>query len=163
MKPRRFSLTLTIIMLTATMFPGCKKEETKTPLAVSVKCTNTKLYSFNPSVTGASTYLFPGVNFALGNYDYAGAGKIKNKTTGEVTTYTEVKTSNSAGTVVFENLSNGPYGVVVDVSAIYKIKTQLTTWNGISINLPESIPGYDNNTLKFVFDIWPYSVTDLGL
>jgi hypothetical protein len=164
MKQSRCFLAISVIYFIALTFSGCKKEETKTPLTVSVKCTNSKLYTFNPLVTGASVYLFPGVNFALGNFDYVGAGKVKNKTTGDVTTYSEVKTTTSAGTVIFDNLSNGIYGTVADVSTIYKIKTQLSTWNAMSINLPESIPGYaDNNTIKFVFDIWPYSVTDLGL
>ena len=64
----------------------------------------------------------------------------------------QVKTSSTAGSVVFDNLSNGIYGIVADVSTINKNKTQLSTWNATPINMPESIPGYaGNNTIKFVF------------
>ncbi|MEI7423574.1 MAG: hypothetical protein WCK18_15835 [Prolixibacteraceae bacterium] len=163
MKHKKLFEARLLILLAVLLFFGCTKEETKTPLTVWVKCTNSKLYSFNPLVTGASVYLFPGVNFATTNFEYLGAGKIKNKSTGEILTYTQMKTSSSVKAIVFEDLSNGIYGTVADVSTLYKIKTQLSTWNGASINLPESLQNYDNNTVEFVFDIWPYSVTDLGI
>ena len=134
---------------------------------MSVKCENTKLYTFQPLVSGADVYLFKDINFAIDyindvHYDNLGNGKIKNKTTGAEISYIKKSISDYIGEVKFEDLPNGTYGVVVDISKFVK-DTNLESWNGISINLPENLPGNENNTLKFVFDIWPYSVTDLGI
>jgi hypothetical protein len=159
---RIFSSLLIIIFIP--YLTGCKKDSNTTTLTVSVKCENTKLYSFQPLVSGADVYVFKDINFAVDfingvNYDNLGNGKLKNKSTGAEISYFKKSTSNSLGEAKFEELPNGNYGAVVDILKFVK-GTNLESWNGVSINLPSPL---SNNTVKFVFDIWLYSITDLGL
>ncbi len=159
----KISITL-LALIIISCFTECKKENNTTTLTVSVKCENKHLYTFQPLISGADVYLFKDINFAIDyvngiHYDYLGNGKLKNKTTGAEISYYKKSTSNSIGEASFEALQNGIYGVVADITKFVK-GTSLESWNGVSINLPAPL---SNNTVEFVFDIWPYSVTDLGI
>ncbi len=139
---------------------SCKKETATYPLTVSVKCKNTALYSFQPLVTGATVYLFDNINFNLptiGTWDYVGSGQLKNKASGALVSYSKIVKSSSSGVVVFDGLSGSLYSVVADISSVTKIKRGANDWAGSSINPTTS------SSLDLVFDIWPYSMTDLGL
>jgi len=89
------------------------------------------------------------------------AKKIREKT-GVETSFWKKELSTSSY-MSFNNLPNGTYAVVVDISNLDKGK-KVDDWNGISIRLPENLAGYKyNNALNFVFDIYPYQPWDIGL
>lgn len=159
------------LLIIIASFIGCKKENDTTTLIVEVN------YKYYPSgswgeenandwpVSGATVYIFKDINFAMEYvneiyYDYLGNGRLKNKTTGAETLFSEKKISD-LGLVVFESLQNGTYGVVVDISNLDK-GGKIKDWNGISIKIPEpSLPGIDPNKLKFDFDIYPWMPSDI--
>jgi len=173
MKKQIFFLTLSLLIgYSSLLLVGCSKEKDETTtLSVYIKC-NYKLsyypYKSDTSlITGADVYLFKELNFALDyvngiTYDYLGNGILKNKKTGIETSFWKKELSTSSY-MSFNNLPNGTYAVVVDISNLDKGK-KVDDWNGISIRLPENLSGYKyNNALNFVFDISPYQPWDIGL
>lgn len=118
------------------------------------------LYAFNPLVSGANVYLYKGINAInhIATYTYVGNGVVKNVITGTLIQPSQTKTS-VTGYVSFTGLASGSYSVVVDISNL-DTGHKVSDWNLDSINVPEPLSG---NTIDFVFDIWPYSVTDIGL
>ena len=173
MKKQFLFLTLSLLIgYSSLLLVGCSKEKDETnTLSVYIKC-NYKLsyypYKSDTSlITGADVYLYKDLNFAIDyvngiTYDYLGNGILKNKKTGVETSFWKKELSTSSY-MSFNNIPNGTYAVVVDISNLDKEK-KVDDWNGISIRLPENLAGYKyNNALNFVFDIWPYQPWDIGL
>jgi len=174
MKKELLILILAFTIVSSLLISGCSKDKDEndtTTLTVYVKCKYKKSYypyeTDTSLIVGADIYLYKDLNFALDyvngvTYDYLGNGKLKNKVTGVETAYWKKELSASS-IMSFENLPNGTYGVVVDISNLDTGK-KVDDWNGISIRLPENFESYKyNNALNFVFDIWPYQPWDIGL
>lgn len=142
------------VLLFALALTGCTKKEITNITHKDTLTINTILVGLvnqYPAVS-ANVYIYKGIDFnkpVNDNYEYLGAGKIKNKVTGVTSDYSDKRSSDINGKSIFESIDDDTYQVIVDVSGItIEGKTLVNKWDTRVITLPQNIPGIIN-TLNF--------------
>ena len=145
------------ILLIFLILTGCTKKELtniihKDTLTINVLLSNGA--GVQPAIL-ANVYIYKGIDFnkpVNDNYEYLGAGKIKNKVTGVTSDYTDKRSSDINGKSIFESIDDDTYQVIVDVSGItIEGKTLVNKWDTRVITLPQNIPGIVN-ALNFMIN-----------
>lgn len=146
------------LLLSIFVAVSCSKDdEERTSLEVVVK------YEYNDteflaSEDGVVVYLFKEVTIHDG-YSPAANGKLVDEETGEEIEF-DKKIKTSDGYVLFENLERTTYTVIVDLSESFEDGYVDNEISASSVNLNNQV-SKDGGSLEFVFDIWPYSPTDV--